>query len=462
MTTAYDELLTAGSLITLEHVSERMAQYLANTPENEIRLGQTLQLIGAELRLGQALERGGKTKRAGEIFAATRERAKQIFESLPDDGTARVRYATTLFFTGYLHMRLGEYASAARDFTERLRIVQQGYSQHQTIIINGKVTDPEAWQEEIADSEALLCLLQLAPLGRPDLALENCTSSIARRTQITLNDPSSAANISLAGSHQYLGETYLAVGRLGDARSAFLNRLANYETVLATAPQNYRVLRRQAMAWQNLAGVDSLEGKTDAALTRLSEAVKTFDRLTTQDPVNVMWRGDSAEAHRQYGAALLAAGRLDQAYQHWQIADQQITATLEADNSRVARRLFGHKTRLLAANIAQARGQDAEAKKLLAAAILAFEAEPDTYAQVPGALDFASQLYLNLADAHTKAGDDKAASAALAKLVALDSTAIATKTPIFTKNVAHALSLLGETDTADNLAEIVMPEPSKQ
>ncbi|WP_417449996.1 TIR domain-containing protein [Kordiimonas sp.] len=450
MTSVYDELITAGSLRVLERTSKKFIERLNHLGVENMSLHQLAQIIPAYLRLGQALERKGESSRAREYFDTALVWAKDLFQRYPNDSTAIMRYQTALFFSGYLSRRQGDYAAAERDFTERLRLNRVGYETTPSTEYLANHIRKTRWAEELADSEANLCYLQYIPLGKPQEALENCFNSVARRRWVVENHPDVKEHwVNLASSYLHLANTYMVLGRNVDAKEAYLHRYMIYADILEREPRNFRIIRRAAMTQQRLAMVEAKQKNLDKALSLLEEARKSFNTLTEQDPLNVMWLADSADVYRDYASVLIAAGDMERAANILATANGQIMEAISSDMSRTDRRLIAHRTRLLKAQLANKQGDTDSALKLLREATAHFEGEDTSYLRAPGALEHASELYLFKGNMLIKTGDEAGAHDAWRHVVHLYETATATKTPLFREFVSQAYTKLGDTARAE-------------
>jgi len=455
VTSVYDELISAGSLAVLERTSKKIVERLDSKGIENLDFSQLTQLVGAYLRLGQALERQGESSYAREYFDTARNWAEKLYRHHPNSETAVARYATSLFFTGYLSRRQGDFASAEADYIERLRLSRLGLQGDLEIRSNaGRMTRIQ-WMEEVADAQANLCNLQYLPLGKPQEGLENCKNAVALRRRIVETVPDRRENwINLGSSYFFLANCYLVMGRNIEAKEALMNRQVIYANLLEEDPKNYRVIRRAAMNEQLLATIEVRQGHTDKALSRLSASRAAFDVLTEQDPSNVMWLANSADVYRDSAALLMREQDMKHAAEMLGIAENQITQALATDMSRTERRLVAHETRLLKAEYALASGDRALAVTYLREALAHFEGEDPAYLLVPGAIEHASRLYILKGDILAEEGDGKAAGEAWQHVVDLYEAATSTKTQILKETVATAYLKLGQTERA----EAVLPK----
>ncbi|WP_020400897.1 toll/interleukin-1 receptor domain-containing protein [Kordiimonas gwangyangensis] len=450
MSSVYDELITAGSVSVLESMSEKIVRQLDRVGLENMSLSQTGQLIAAYLRLGQALERQGESTRAREYFDTAQNWAWDLFKRFPNDSTAISRLQTSLFFTGYLSRRQGDYAAAEKDFLERLRLTRIALETNPTSQDQNAPAPVGHWEEEVADSEAHLCDLQYVPLGKPFEALERCRTSVALRRLVVEMKPDEEEHwVNLASSYYFLANCYLALGRNIEAKEALLSRHTIYISLLRKEPRNYRILRRSAMNQQVLASIEQRQGNTDKALQLLASARETFDGLTAQDPSNIMWLADSADVYRDSAEILLGAGDLFGAGDMLAVADEQIMQALSTDMSRTSRRLSAHKTRLLKAELAIAKSENALATTYMREAAAHFEGEDPGYLLVPGALEFASKLYVLKGDLLARSGSNDAATEAWQHVVDMFEASSITRTPALRLVVADAYRKLGHLERAE-------------
>ena len=450
VTSVYDELVSAGSLSVLERTSKKIVDRLDHKGIENLEFAQLTQLIGAYLRLGQALERQGESTYARQYFETARKWAHDLYKLHPNNEVAIARYATSLFFTGYLSRRQGDYVNAEADYIERLRLSRVALEGNLEVDPHAGLITKAQWKEEVADALANLCNLQYQPLGKPLEALENCKSSVALRHQIVESVPSNRERwINLASAYFFLANNYLVLDRNIEAKEALLTRRSIYANILDEDPKNYRVLRRAAMTEQLLASIEVRQGRLDNALERLRVAQEEFDTLTAQDPANVMWRANSADVYRDKAALHLRLQDVAEASKLLETADEQITSALSADMTRTERRLVAHETRLLKAELMAVKGDKGLARQYLLEALAHFEGEDPDYLLVPGAMEFAERLYLMKGDMAAKDGDTETAMEAWQQVVTLFENCTATKTPAVRQSAARAYKNLGQHERAD-------------
>ncbi|WP_417457910.1 TIR domain-containing protein [Kordiimonas sp.] len=445
MLTIYEDLLAAGSLESLENLSETLLTFLNEREFSENRAQQLALIIPTNLRLGQALERRGETDRAAEIFRKTRVIAEELYLSNPDSREALSGFATTLFFTGYLAQRRGEYEHAVAEHEYRLKVAEKfvnlPFAPESELPLAEQV---DGRKELMADILATLCTLNAVPLANAEKALDQCRKSLILRQEILSSDPENdMKKTDLASSLFHSAMTHLAVGQYDEALVKLQARLELYESTLAKAPTNFKIIRRAAMTRQQMVRTNGLAGTSDAtALRTLLKITQDFDTLTKKDPANIMWLADSATAYHDYAKTALLAGDLTTATEALSIADNQISRALKADNQRISRRLTAHKIGLLKSKLAAARGRAGEALTLTASAVAAFEAEDTSYARAHNVLDYAGELYLFYGDQLNAAGKHDAAQESWLKLAQLNETTVATKTPVFLKTLETSLARL--------------------
>lgn len=436
MATIYEDLLAAGSLTSLENLSETLLTFLEKRKFSRNRDRQTAVIIPTNLRLGQALERRGETERAADIFQKTRVIAEELYLSRPDLRDALGKFQNTLFFTGYLALRRGNYEKAAAEYNYRVKVVEEYLKlpfapdklkpRHLQLVHHKKM---------MADALGPLGFLKAGPLAQPDEALELGQKSIALWLEVLASDPESVTERTrVANSLHFLANTHMALGQHENALARLQHSLALFDSVLEDAPASFRIKYRRAITLQQITRLEGFMGAPSThPLETLGHIVRDFDSLTEKDPANMMWLAASAAAYHDYAAALLSSGDLTAAASAKQTANQQITKALAVDSSFVGHRLTAHKLRLLAARLSAARGDITGAMASTTEAVTALEAEGHNYLRAHDVLDYAGELYLFHGDQLTAAGLYAEAQASWQKLAELNETTLATKTPAFLK-----------------------------
>lgn len=404
MTNVYEELLTIGSLDSLEVITNEILDYYQKRDFDTLSEKQIFSLTGARLRLGQMLDRRGDSIRAEQLFEDTLKLSRDFYARKPDSGFALFRLSNNLFFTGYLAHRQGRLDRAEADYRERLKLVKSAMDMPPPFVrADWKPhwqEDPKVfWREKIADSEAALTILLAGARRQPEQAIEYGKSSVAMRELLAArSNENKQSFISLGGSYQYLAAAYLRSGLLEEARDNYAKRLTIFEWLNRKEPNNFRVQRRLFISQANIAELHSMRGDIEPAVQIYSGITKGFDNLVEQDPKNTLWLSDSAQAYARYGALALQAGHVSIAESAAQKARSQIDTSLERDNTRPARRLASHQVKLLEARLFHLKGKTELTRSVLQNLITTYQNESDPFKLVDGAYSHISEVHLFFGD----------------------------------------------------------------
>ncbi len=457
MTNIYEELLTIGSLDSLEVITNEILDYYQKRNFGALSEKQIFSLTGARLRLGQMLDRRGDSVRAEQIFEETLKLSRDFYARQPDSGFALFRLSNNLFFTGYLAHRQGRLDRAEADYRERLKLVNSGKDMPPPFVRADFKPhwqeDPKIfWWEKIADSEAALTTLLAGARRQPEQAIEYGKSSVAMREVLAArSNQNKQSFISLGGSYQYLGAAYLRAGLLEEAADNYAKRLAIFEQLIAKEPNNYRVRRRLFFSQANIAELHSIRGDIASAVQIYAGITAGFDGLVAKDPKNTLWLSDSAQAYERYGALALQTGQVSVAETAAQKARSQIDISLERDNTRPARRLASHRVRLLEARLSHGQGESNLAQSILLDLAAAYQIENEAFKLINGAYSHISEVHLFLGDLTAKGRSGEPAHDQWKTVVDILTRANGTISLTAKGNLATAYQRLGQPEKAQPL-----------
>lgn len=390
MTNVYEELLTVGSLDTLENITNHVLAYYERRDIDSLSEKQIFSLTGAQLRLGQMLDRRGDSVRAEKIFEKTLKISREFHARAPNSNFALFRLSNTLFFTGYLADRQGRLERALQDYHERLELVKSATHMMPPFVRSDwkphwQNTPVTFWHEKTADSENIIARLLAGPLRGPEAALEYARSSVFTRENLAeLSDGYKESYISLASSYQTLGNAYLRAGQLEEALNIYIKRLAIFERLAAEEPSNYRILRRLLLSQANIARISLLRGNTADARQTYEEITQGFDILTRKDPKNTLWLADSAESYLNLARTAFDMNDRPMGETAARRGETQIAEALMRDNTRPARRLIQYQFSLLEAQRLEQAGQKELATEQAQNLLSRLEKEDETFTNVSG------------------------------------------------------------------------------
>jgi len=457
MTNIYEELLTIGSLDSLEVITNEILDYYQKRNFDALSEKQIFSLTGARLRLGQMLDRRGDSVRAEQLFEETLKLSREFHAQQPNSGYALFRLSNNLFFTGYLADRQGRLDRAEADYQERLKLVNSGMDVPPPFVRPDFKPhwqkDPNTfWREKVADSETFLTRLLGGPRRNPYEAIEYGKSSVAMRELLaTHSDQNKQAYISLGSSYQYLGNAYLRAGMLEEANDNYGKRLAIFEQLIRKEPNNHRVQRRLFLSQGNMAKLHIIRGQVERAVQIYARITAGFDSLVEKDPKNTLWLSDSAQSYARHGTLALQAGQVSMAETAAQKARSQIDASLERDNTRPARRLASHQVKLLEARLAHLKGETDLTRSILQDLIAAYRDENEAFRLIDGAYSHISEVHLFLGDLSANDRSGAAAREHWENVTEILTNAKGTVSLTAKSNLATAYQRLGQPEKAKPL-----------
>jgi tetratricopeptide (TPR) repeat protein len=400
MTNIYEELLTAGSLETLEDITNQILAYYQKRDINKLTERQISSLTDAWLKFGQMLDRRGDSKRAEEVFEETLKISREFYTRSPESSRALFRLSNNLFFTGYLAERQGRTNKALKDYQERLDLLKSAiHRQPPNVGSDWKprwMDNPETfWREKIAAAEMMVAQLFTSSLRNPKAALEYAQSSVSIRKNIAdTNNQDEEACIELGSSYQVLGSIYLRVGQLNEALGAYNKRFSIFERLHREKPYNYRVLRQLLLSKANIARIRTLKGKTETAQRIYREITEGFDVLTKKDPQNTLWLADSARIYFYLAESSFALGDTATFKAAAQQGEMQAKEAIARDKSRPARRITSYSFLLLEAKSLKKEGRTDLAYEKIQTLLSNIKREETTFQNMAGSLDIQTAALL--------------------------------------------------------------------
>jgi tetratricopeptide (TPR) repeat protein len=286
-------------------------------PENRV---WQLALITSYDRVGQAAKDQGRWKDAEQAFRRALTIAKEQADAAPEDvdrqrdlALAYAQLADALKFQGQRDEALEAYDEAL-DVHRKLTEIDPGNFSWQFDLWNdlemrgNNLSYDDKWDEAEAAHAEALSIIERLTAADPD---RDFWQAAMAQSHASLGD------VAMARVEAAILETHLA-GRRGDGATV-REQMAVAEESLAVASRAY------------------------------DESFEILQRLAAENPANVQWQADLADAYARLGrAAFRHNAKLDQAEQAYRQAVSRLAALTEKDskNERWQRRLASTYTRL--------------------------------------------------------------------------------------------------------------------
>jgi eukaryotic-like serine/threonine-protein kinase len=289
-----DDLEPIGRLSLLEPISRSAETYFKSVPASADNEDQQRNRAVMFQSRGSLLLAQGKASAAKESFEQSLSILQQRVTEQPQNAQRLHDLALGLERLGTAHEVMGDLEAAGIKYQamlglfDQLRALPQDQSRRW-------LTDAALPHERLGD----LCRLKADFPG----AMRHFTQG--RDMLLGLGEQTEVTQKRLAVLEEKLGVTEEATGNLKAAKQ-------HYEAALkltTSAKKSSSTEAAQAILHGRLAKVSV----PDQALHHAALQVETFSRLTTQDPLNLLWKRQHATALQQLGAVQEVAGSLTEA-----------------------------------------------------------------------------------------------------------------------------------------------------
>jgi tetratricopeptide (TPR) repeat protein len=342
---ALDEALTLAAELSHRH------------PEND----EWLMGLGyAEFAVGQMYWRQREPDSALVHFRAYQAIAQELARRDPSN----VEYVLEV---GYSHTNLGGVLRDLGNLEGALEQMRAALEVKERIA----AAHPEipARRYDVAQGHNALGVI-LRDLGRLPEARGHFEHEVAIKDSLVRADPDNAPyRFRLASGLHFLADALHDTGDVGGAAERLAAARVQLEALTREDPTNLRWLRNLAVAEHREGHVRLELGEVGRARSLGSAALARQEDLVQRDPDQPEWRADLGNLHRQYAQALLASGRLTEAWGHAQEAVTIDSALMTGRDGEGRDVIALGKDEILLGEIQLAQGSPEEARVWYTSAI---------------------------------------------------------------------------------------------
>ena len=332
-------LTSVGRLDAMEGTNEKVLEYLASLPPEQLddealaRHSHALRQIG-EVRMEQ-----GDMESAAEAFREAATLAQGLAQRDPGNGDWQAAYADSRFYLGAVLFEHGDAEAALPEFET-----------HRDVYEELVAIDPgnETWRLELTYGYSNVGDA-LRSTGDLNGALASYRKLLETVRGLASDAPEKAElQIEIADAEHKLGTVLTLVGEPRRALEHYLSALANLTAAAEGNPSDATLRERVASAHSHAGVCFRSLGESEKALDHFRTEAKMFQQLVALDPGNSRWSRELAAAHRKIGALQQARGQLTQALAQYQTSLELLEVlTSRASSARRDLRNLGDTHRRL-------------------------------------------------------------------------------------------------------------------
>jgi hypothetical protein len=277
------DLRHVGRLDVMTDVNRRALRYYQNQGELRTlpadsldRRARILHAMGEDDgRQGKA---GSARHRFAEAYGVTREQLRRA----PGDGGRLFAHAQSAYWLGFAGYRAGNWAMAARYWTEYRRLAG---------LLAAAEPGSRRAHEEVGYAEGNLCTLALARAATAGNALPHCRSALSSMQHVArLSGNTAAARSAVANRRAWLADGMIARGDLKGGIGELRLQERELRALVAERPRDFDLLDQWTRALMVLSEHLRDIGRMGEARALHDRARRGAEKLTAQDPSNGNWK----------------------------------------------------------------------------------------------------------------------------------------------------------------------------
>ena len=395
-----EKLEPIGRLDILDEIGDQAMGYFEAVPADELTDDELFRRSQALYQIGEVRFSQGDSRAALDAYRESLALSETLVRRDPDNGAWLKALGVSHFGVGFVLFRQNLLDEAERHFRAYLDVAER---------LAAKDPENPEWRLEVAYTHSNIGSI-LQARGDLEGALEEFQRTLEAKQDLVRRHPEDANyRLELAKSYNIAGSVLESLGRLSEARDAYLADLSIKQELVDETPSNTQWRQRLAVSHNYLSALEESRGALDAArehaiagqkimaelvardptnsrwrrelaidrlrmanvlrredddqaaLAECRQALQVFESLAAEDPSDARWQVDHADALRSLGTMLLLTGKLLDAGEALERADETLQAQLEHQpDDHQAARLLGIVL-LLRGRVAQAAGQSADA-----------------------------------------------------------------------------------------------------
>ncbi len=242
--------------------------------------------------MGEDDEARGDKAAALDKFTEAHRTTSAIVARRPNDPESLFTHAQSEYWLGYMAYRKKDVRNAQSHF--------QGYVKLSDRMVALRLGNVRYIREQ-GYAQGNLCALALAP-GALNLKLANeaCAAAVTAKAEVVKLSPKDGSALAdLANSYGWLGDAHVAGGDRTKSRRAYLAASDAVNRAVKLDPQNLDYRDVWVTRQLSLAEMERQDGRHDAAVRLLKDALKTVSDMVGRDPANQLWRERLAQIERK-------------------------------------------------------------------------------------------------------------------------------------------------------------------
>lgn len=280
-----DKLRPLSRLDFLESVSVKALQYLRGAQDQDLSpTALTLRAKGLQV-IGEVSRSRGDSARAIDSLTQANAILIEQHRQAPNNLEVLKTLGANAYWVGQLHKDRSNMAAASTAWQDYLRFSK--------LLEQADPNNPEWWME-LSYAHNNLGSLEFAR-GNLAQTVLHFDQSIALKRRVLERTPDSPATVAeLADSYSWLASARLALGEFDPARQLYQQEMELVQSLRTRFPGDAKWIHRHEVALQHRALIAVLTGRDGDALRDLDEAKRLFAGILSQDPNNRAWQAEMA------------------------------------------------------------------------------------------------------------------------------------------------------------------------
>ena len=349
-----DKLTDVSRLDILQSVNDQAMAYFKSLPTTDVTDESLQQRAKTFVKIGNVRLEQGQQPQALQSYQAAADIASKLAHARPDSVERQLAFSEVLTSIGTVHWYQGEIDQALAGFEAAREVVthastlaprdsellyQVSYLDNNighVLESRGRLDDAQShYRSMLAINETLAAIdptnyewatmLGLAhnnlakmalQSGNLPLAVERYRADVDIESRLAKRDPRNNSQAEkLLISQATLGRTQALAGAVDAGVDQLRKSLLQAKRLIAIESSSTQFLEDAALYGTQLSHWLRVSGDTAEAATQLSQAMALFIELTRQDPGNVGWQRELAEARIEHAEQLRDAGQTERARQ---------------------------------------------------------------------------------------------------------------------------------------------------